>query len=171
MSSGIGVSQAFLQDYQNFSQKKPAENKDAKDGGPFKLSYVIASVGNGNKEIVTDELGYCPQFKNSDAKAEAENFEKVVFPEFVKKLTSRDAPRFAVIDVHIVHTKDGRIESKILAIRWSPDKSDAKAKMIYSSSEGNFKAKISAAKIYQATDASDLTLAEIYKFAFANAPK
>jgi len=171
MASGIGVSQQYLQDYQNFSQKKAVDNKDAKDGGPFKLSYIIAVVGNGNKEIVTEDLGYVAQFKNSDGKVEAENFEKVVFPEFVKKLTSRDAPRFAVIDVHICHAKDGRIESKIVVIRWSPDKSEGKLKMIYSSSEGAFKAKISASKIYQANDASDLTLTEINKFAFATAQK
>jgi hypothetical protein len=171
MASGIGVSSQFLQDYQSFSQKKQVDNKDGKDGGPFKLSYIIAAIGNGNKEIITEELGYVPQFKNTDAKAEAENFDKVVFPEFVKKLTARDGPRFAVIDVHIIHAKDGRIESKIVAIRWSPDKSDSKAKMIYSSSEGAFKAKMSASKIFQANDASDLTQTEINKFAFASAAK
>jgi cofilin len=66
-------------------------------------------------------------------------------------------PRFGAIDVHVLQ-KDGRMESKIVNFRWSPDTSKVQDKMKYAGSEGGFKGKVSAAKMLQANDAADITI-------------
>ncbi len=72
-------------------------------------------------------------------------------------------PRFGAIDVHVAQ-KDGRLESKIVNFRWSPDSSKVGDKMKYAGSEGGFKGKVQAAKMFQANDASDITLEQFVKF-------
>jgi hypothetical protein len=86
-----------------------------------------------------------------------------VFAEFAKTLTGLKEPRYGAIDVHVLH-KDGRMESKIVCFRWSPDSSKVGDKMKYAGSEGGFKGKTQAAKMLQANDAADVTLDVFVKF-------
>jgi len=151
-ASGIGVHNDVLTAYQNFSQKKDLGNGQ-------KYSFVVARISEDHKSIVFDQGGKTDIGK--DSKSEQENFQSVIFPEFVKKIVSFKDPCFAIIDV-FYSTPDGTPTSKILIMRWTPDATTTvKLKMVYSSAEGNFKSKLNASKIYQANDASALTLQSI----------
>jgi len=164
LGSGMNLSNAALADYQNFSQKKQSGTiqNDAKEEVPAKLTYVIFYI-NG-KEVATETSGLGPLYKPSEQKAEIDKF-PAVFAEFSKKLVSIKEPRYGAIDMHTAHA-DGRFESKIVVFRWSPESAPTRLKMSYTATEGAFKAKINAAKIYQANDAADVTLEAFSKTAF-----
>jgi len=159
MSSGIAVSDAALKAYQDLSTKKVDDNKE-------RMFYVVFAVGEDGKEIVTEDIFKGPAFKSSDSKSEQEYFEKTVYPAFFKLMTEKNVktPRFAVID--LFHTDGVVVGNRLAIIRWSPDGAVTKNKMVYTSSEGAFKAKLGADKIYQATDVSDLSLANVSAFIF-----
>jgi hypothetical protein len=155
-------------DYQNLEKKVQVMVDDAekKDKIPCRASYVIFKIPPDSKDIVTESVGYKPASAGAaGGPAERDHFEKVVFPEFVNRIKAIPGkePRFCVIDVFYCR-EAGREESKLLVMRWSLDSSPLKLRMVYSSSEGAFKAKLSAAKIYQANDFASLTLKDIIDF-------
>jgi len=128
---------------------------------------MIARITANEKEVETELLGHS-QAKHEDLKAEVANFEKVVFPDFVKKLSAIKEPRFAAIDFFFPVKEQGsnvqRFENKIIVMRWSPDGANGKLKMMYSSGEGSFKNKLSTAKMFQAIDAADLAYNQMCSF-------
>jgi len=161
MSSGISVSESALKAYNELSAKKADDNKE-------RSFYVVFAVSADGKEIVTEDVLRGPSFKTSDSKAEQEYFEKTVYPSFFKLMTEKHikSPRYAVIDVFNKEKDGDRVENRLAIVRWTPDGAQTKNKMVYTSSEGAFKAKLGADKIYQATDASDLSFAAVSAFVF-----
>ena len=77
--------------------------------------------------------------------------------DFVKKLPE-DQPRYALVDIDYT-TDDGRPQSKLTFVMWSPDdKCGVKDKMLYASSKDAIKKKFSGiTKEIQANDCDDLT--------------
>lgn len=162
--TGVQMSNDAYADYQAFSSKKAAK-VDGKEDGSKKYTYLLFSISADGKSIVTASSGTGANYSNADKKAEIDGF-AAVFAQFAKELTALKEPRFGAIDCHILHG-DGRMESKIVNFRWSPDNSKVSDKMKYAGSEGGFKGKVNAAKMMQATDVSDITLDTFLKFAFA----
>jgi len=92
------------------------------------------------------------------------NFEKDVWPAFVKALDGAGGPRFAVIDFSY-KTKDERQARTLTSIGWCPDKGvPAKEKMTFASTKTAFEAKINLGKKYQANDESDLEYQTVLDF-------
>jgi len=87
---------------------------------------------------------------------------KATYQEFVDKLP-KDQPRYAVLDFEYT-TDDGRPQSKLIFVLWSPDNSNVKLKMVYAASKDNLKRKlVGCAKELQANDFDDMDLAEVTK--------
>mmetsp|Transcript_11544 Transcript_11544/g.17168 ORF Transcript_11544/g.17168 Transcript_11544/m.17168 type:complete len:137 (-) Transcript_11544:311-721(-) len=86
------------------------------------------------------------------------------FEDFVKALPE-DAPRYALVDIDYT-TEDGREQSKLCFIFWSPDdKTSIKDKMLYASSKDAIKKKFPGImKELQANDMSDLETATVMDF-------
>lgn len=113
--------------------------------------------------IVPDSQWGEPALKAQGDAAVAAAFEKQVWPEFTKQLTSADGPRFAVIDF-VYTTKDGRIQKTLLSLGWCPDKgTPAKQKMTFASTKTAFETKINIGKKYQANDESDLEFSSVFE--------
>jgi len=162
--TGVQMSNDAYGDYQAFSGKKAAKVDGKEDAGQ-KYTWLLFSISQDGKSIVSSDAGTGKNYSNSDKKAEVDAFPEL-FAAFAKKLTALKEPRFGAIDCHFAH-KDGRMESKIVNFRWSPDNSKVQDKMKYAGSEGGFKGKVNAAKMMQCTDVSDITLDTFCKFAFA----
>jgi len=78
--------------------------------------------------------------------------------EFVKLLPLNE-PRFAVFNYpYTIYEKPTRHLSKLIFIGWSPDSSDVKLKVAYSSLKINFMTKLGMTKDLQAVDLSDVLL-------------
>merc|ERR1711924_43569 len=79
-----------------------------------------------------------------------------------KAALPEDQPRYALVDIHYT-TDDGRDQSKLTFVMWSPDdKCGVKDKMLYASSKDAIKKKFTGImKELQANDMSDLTDDEI----------
>merc|ERR1719311_2040137 len=101
--------------------------------------YVLFKIEN-KKEIVIDSEG--------DASKTFDDF-KAALPE--------DQPRYGLVDIHYT-TDDGRDQSKLTFVMWSPDdKCGVKDKMLYASSKDAIKKKLTGImKELQCNDASDL---------------
>jgi len=98
----------------------------------------------------------------------AKNFDKTVWPLFVKDLEGSDGPRFAVIDFAFTHP-DGRAVRTLTSISYCPDKGvPLKLKMMFASTKGSFEAKINIGKKYQANDASALEYETVLEVLRAN---
>jgi hypothetical protein len=162
--TGVQMDNAAYADYTVLSTKKAAK-VDGKEDPSKKYTWLTFSISADGKAIVTAQSGTGANYSNADKKAEVDGF-PAVFAEFAKALTALKEPRFGVIDMHIGH-KDGRLESKLVHFRWSPDSSKVGDKMKYAGSEGGFKGKVQAAKMLQCNDVSDVTLDVFTKFAFA----
>ena len=106
--------------------------------------FVLFKIEN-KKEIVIDSEG--------DASKTFEDF-KAALPE--------DQPRYGLVDIHY-QTDDGRDQSKLTFVMWSPDdKCGVKDKMLYASSKDAIKKKFTGImKELQANDMSDLTDDEV----------
>jgi len=88
---------------------------------------------------------------------------KATYEEFVSMLP-KDEPRYAVVDF-AYSTDDGRPQSKLVFVLWSPDNSPVRAKMVYAASKDNIKRKlVGVAKELQANDASEVDIAEVTNF-------
>jgi len=129
-----------------YDDKKKSDQKDEKKDEKLEKE---------KKDTLDLHLGKGSFFKSNEIAEEGDNFVKNVLPAFLKALPP-DQPRFAAIDVFF-QTKDGNWSSKIVFIRWSPEKSGVKHKMSYSSAEGAVKGKLNFSKTHQATDESELT--------------
>merc|ERR1712007_195078 len=83
------------------------------------------------------------------------------FDDFVSSLPEAE-PRYALVDVDY-KTDDGRDQSKLTFVMWSPDdKCGVRDKMLYASSKDAIKKKFTGImKELQANDMSDLTDDEI----------
>jgi len=179
MAINLGFPAATTADFQAFSTKKGVDDKETKiftgtadeDRKGRKYSYLIFKLSANGKDIETEVKGYTHNFKNSESKAELANWEKNVFPEFVKTLGAEKSPRYAVIEVQ--RAKEGMNQSKVLCIRWSPDATPGltaiRERMTYSSGENSFKSRVSLPKVYQATDVSQLNLPAMIAAAFSEA--
>mmetsp|Transcript_4950 Transcript_4950/g.6927 ORF Transcript_4950/g.6927 Transcript_4950/m.6927 type:complete len:119 (+) Transcript_4950:3-359(+) len=108
--------------------------------------YVIFKIEN-KKEIVLD----------------CEGPSEETLADFRKKLPD-DQPRYALVDIDY-QTADGRPQSKLCFIFWSPDdKTNVKDRMIYASSKDAIKKKLTGImKEIQANDMSDLDDDEVMK--------
>ena len=106
--------------------------------------YVLFKIEN-KKEIVIDCDG--------DASKTFDDF-KAALPE--------DQPRYGLVDINYT-TDDGREQSKLTFVMWSPDdKCGVKDKMLYASSKDAIKKKFTGImKELQANDMSDLTDDEV----------
>lgn len=159
--TGVQMTNDAYADYQSFATKKTAK-VDGKEAAGQKFTWITFAISNAG--IVTSTAGTGQNYANTDKKSEVDGF-PAVFAEFAKALTALKEPRYGAIDVHVLH-KDGRMESKIVNFRWSPDSAKVGDKMKYAGSEGGFKGKVQAAKMLQANDAADVTLDNFTKFAF-----
>merc|ERR1712217_594056 len=84
------------------------------------------------------------------------------FASFTCKLPDGNC-RYAVLDVEI-NTKSGATTNKLIFIAWSDDNAAIKPKMLYASSKDALKKALTGINDeYQATDRSDLDIAEIKK--------
>ena len=125
--------------------------------------WFFATFKVDGVSIVPDQTWGEAGLKAQGDAAVAAAFEKQVWPEFVKALTSADGPRFAVVDFTYM-TKDGRIQKTLLSLGWCPDKgTSAKAKMTFASTKTAFETKINIGKKYQANDESDLEYATVFE--------
>jgi len=89
-----------------------------------------------------------------------EGAKEKTYADFVKALPENE-PRYAVVDVDF-ETDDGRPQSKIAFIFWSPDSGGVKPKMLYASSKDALKKTISGyAKELQCNDTSDVSEGEV----------
>merc|ERR1711935_500380 len=106
--------------------------------------YVTFKIEN-KKEIVVDADGPVSE----------------TFDDFVKALPEAE-PRYALIDIDYM-SEDGRPQSKLTFVMWSPDdKCGVRDKMLYASSKDAIKKKLTGImKELQANDMSDLTDEEI----------
>jgi len=87
---------------------------------------------------------------------------KGTYKDFTDSLP-KDEPRYAVLDFEY-NTDDGRPQSKLLFVLWSPDNSNVKKKMVYAASKDNIKRKlVGVAKELQANDASEVDEQEVLK--------
>jgi len=87
---------------------------------------------------------------------------KATYEEFVKMLP-KDEPRYAAVDFQY-STDDGRPQSKLIFVLWSPDNSHVTKKMVYAASKDNIKRKlVGCTKELQANDASEVDVAEVTK--------
>ena len=108
--------------------------------------YIIFKITDDKKSIVIEEKGA------KDAS----------FDEFTSKLPEGSC-RYAVLDVEI-NTKAGATANKLIFVAWSDDNASIKPKMLYASSKDALKKALTGInEEYQATDRSDLDLAEIKK--------
>jgi len=162
--TGVQMDNTAYADYTTLATKKAAK-VDGKDDATKKYTWLTFCISADGKTIITSAGGTGTNFSNTDKKAEVDAF-PAIFAEFSKALTALKEPRFGVIDVHVGH-KDGRLESKLVHFRWSPDSSKVGDKMKYAGSEGGFKGKVQAAKMLQCNDVSDVTLDVFTKFAFS----
>jgi len=162
--TGVQMDNAAYADYTVLSTKKAAK-VDGKEDASKKYTWLTFCISADGKSIVTAQGGVGANFPNSDKKSEVDGF-PAIFAEFSKVLVGLKEPRYGVIDMHIAH-KDGRLESKLVHFRWSPDSAKVGDKMKYAGSEGGFKGKVQAAKMLQCNDVSDVTLDVFTKFAFA----
>merc|ERR1712048_514132 len=108
------------------------------------LAYVLFKIQD-KKEIVVDTEG--------DASKSFDDF-KGALPEA--------EPRYALVDIHY-KTDDGRDQSKLTFVMWSPDdKVGVKEKMLYASSKDAIKKKFTGImKELQANDMGDLGEKEV----------
>uniref|UniRef100_A0A6T1J6X8 ADF-H domain-containing protein n=1 Tax=Alexandrium monilatum TaxID=311494 RepID=A0A6T1J6X8_9DINO len=85
------------------------------------------------------------------------------YKDFVAKLPEAE-PRYALVDIDYM-TDDGRPQSKLCFIFWSPDdKTKVKDRMVYASSQDAIKKKFTGVmKAIQANDMSDLDEQEVHK--------
>eukprot|EP00397_Hematodinium_sp_SG-2012_P061807 GEMP01082448.1.p1 GENE.GEMP01082448.1~~GEMP01082448.1.p1 ORF type:complete len:134 (+),score=33.45 GEMP01082448.1:56-457(+) len=84
------------------------------------------------------------------------------YEEFTTKLPDNE-PRYAVVDFEY-STDDGRPQSKLLFVLWSPDSGAVKKKMVYAASKDNIKRKlVGVAKELQANDRSEIAKDEVDK--------
>jgi len=160
------MSAKCLEDFQAFSMRKVVDSSDAKM--PKKITYLIFSIEK-EKEIVTETRGLGFAFPNTDKKTEVDQFEKGAFAEFFSIISKIPEPRFAVIEMHRA-TKDGRLESKVVLTRWSPDAGSGmrvlRLRTTYTSAENGVKGRFGLPKIHQANDVSALTYSAMVDAAF-----
>lgn len=125
--------------------------------------YFFATFKVDGESIVPDSTFSLPDLKSQGDAAVAAAFEKQIWPEFVKTVTSADGPRFAVVDFTYT-TKDGRIQKTLLSVGWCPDKgTTAKQRMMFASTKTAFEVKINIGKKYQANDESDLEYESVFE--------
>jgi len=102
------------------------------------------------------------KIENEKIVIECEADNKATYEEFVKALPE-DEPRYAAVDFEY-STDDGRPQSKLIFVLWSPDNGAVKKKMIYAASKDNIKRKlVGCTKELQANDASEVDIAEVTK--------
>ena len=109
------------------------EAADAYNGMKMKRTYrwIIYKVKD-EKEIVIEATGEPGS----------------TFDKFIEKMPTAE-PRYAMYDLEVTHS-DGRKESKLLLILYSPDSSPAKNKFVYAAGKDSFKKVIgSVAKEFQ----------------------
>jgi hypothetical protein len=174
------VPQETFDDFQKVAKKQDAGGKTGqKDKAVYAIFYV-----KDQKEIVTEKIDYGTNYANTESAAELANFKDEkggVFARFRADMEKYNikgnvgppsnhaspVPRYAALDVHM-KSKDGTaITSKLILIRFSPDTAGVQAKMIASQSEGNFKARMNLAKIWQVTDFSQFTYDECVTYAYS----
>jgi len=126
------------------------------------LNGFFATFKVDGVQIVPDVTYGDAALKGQGDQKIAEQFEKSIWPQFVKTLTAANGPRFAVIDFTYT-TKDGRIQKTLVSVGWCPDKgTPAKQKMTFASTKTAFEVKINIGKKYQANDESDLEYATVF---------
>mmetsp|Transcript_57432 Transcript_57432/g.153433 ORF Transcript_57432/g.153433 Transcript_57432/m.153433 type:complete len:138 (-) Transcript_57432:355-768(-) len=97
---------------------------------------------------------YCIEDKKT-IKFEKEGEVDKTFDDF-KKALPEDQPRYAVID-YPYKSEDGRDQSKLTFVFWSPDTCGVKDKMLYASSKDAIKKKLTGImKEMQCNDEGDL---------------
>mmetsp|Transcript_43035 Transcript_43035/g.115689 ORF Transcript_43035/g.115689 Transcript_43035/m.115689 type:complete len:138 (-) Transcript_43035:356-769(-) len=97
---------------------------------------------------------YCIEDKKT-IKFEKEGEVDKTFDDF-KKALPEDQPRYAVID-YPYKSEDGRDQSKLTFVFWSPDSTGVKSKMLYASSKDAIKKKLTGImKEMQCNDEGDL---------------
>mmetsp|Transcript_67806 Transcript_67806/g.219089 ORF Transcript_67806/g.219089 Transcript_67806/m.219089 type:complete len:136 (+) Transcript_67806:57-464(+) len=109
------------------------------------LRYVIFKIED-KKKITFDQEG------ESSA----------TYSDFTAKLPEKE-PRYALVDIDYT-SEDGRPQSKLCFVFWSPDSSGVKEKMIYAGSKDAVKKKFTGImKEIQANDPGDLEESEVHK--------
>jgi len=102
------------------------------------------------------------KIENEKIVIEHEADSDATYADFNDKLPDAE-PRYAVVDF-AYSTDDGRPQSKLLFVLWSPDNSPVKFKMVYASSKDNIKRKlVGVAKELQANDRSEVEELEVVK--------
>lgn len=107
---------------------------------PFNYRYFIYKIENDSQIVI-----------ESTAPIEAD------YEQFYETLSAiKDECRYALIDLEVV-TSDGRPDSQIVFISWSPDTAKIKSKMLYASSKEAIKRVLIGVGIHlNATDVSEL---------------
>jgi len=131
MSSGVGVSDEVVEQFNNFKLQK----------APHNFRYFIYKI-EGDEEIVIESTG---------PKTES-------YKEFEAKLQQiTDECRYGLVDYEFT-TDDGRKTSKLVFVSWSPDTAKIKSKMVYASSREALKRVLNGVGItLTATDNSELS--------------
>jgi len=147
-----------LKDYQDMEARvvRPIDNNSK-----GLISSIIFKVAPNEKDIVTESI----QLKSSSPD-NLDQFERVDWVAFCRKIEAIKEPRYAVVDV-FYRNKTDKIDEEVkkqLVLRWSPDGAVGKFKMMYSSGEGTFKEALKASKVYQANDGSDFGIETVRKF-------
>mmetsp|Transcript_57433 Transcript_57433/g.153436 ORF Transcript_57433/g.153436 Transcript_57433/m.153436 type:complete len:139 (-) Transcript_57433:355-771(-) len=115
-------------------QKKFEQIKMKKD-----LRYIIYTMSEDQKTIVVD----------------SEGDKEKTFADF-KDALPKEEPRYAVVDFPY-KSEDGRDQSKLTFVFWSPDTCGVKDKMLYASSKDAIKKKLTGImKEMQCNDEGDL---------------
>ncbi|ETW02545.1 hypothetical protein H310_06030 [Aphanomyces invadans] len=140
MSSGVGVSDAAVNTFNNFKLQ----------AADHKFRYVTFKIENN--EFVVDKTGPREHTYEDFAKALAGD---LTAPNPVYEC------RHGVIDLDCT-SKDGRSVAKLVFVSWSPENASIKNKMVYSSSKEALKSVCVGVGIFlNATDASELEFATI----------
>ncbi|ETI40690.1 hypothetical protein F442_13812 [Phytophthora nicotianae P10297] len=131
MSSGVTVDDEVITQLEEFKLKR----------APNDHRYIIYKIVD-DTTIVIDSSG-----------PRSESYE-----DLAKKLTQVTTDcRYALVDYDVT-MKDGRSNSKMIFISWSPDTARIKSKMLYASSKQAIKRALTGIGIFlTATDASELS--------------
>lgn len=111
-----------------------------------KLHWVIYKIANKREVQTLSKWGTGAN----------EEWDWDTFCEQLMGDSNKVEPRFATVDFHF-EGKDGRDQTKLLFVSWTPENSRPGDKMLYASTKEGFKSKLDGVqKVLQATDESEL---------------
>mmetsp|Transcript_2858 Transcript_2858/g.6792 ORF Transcript_2858/g.6792 Transcript_2858/m.6792 type:complete len:163 (-) Transcript_2858:50-538(-) len=148
--SGISVSDSAVDAYNGIKTHK--------------YEFAVFKIGE-SKEVVEDEKLRFPSSEEDVAafkqavsdKSRESSFRERVWPKLLDAVESFEKePRYIVVDFGF-RTKDNRDQAVLSLIRWSPDNSGVRARMLYASTANGLSESFEGlAKNIQANDFSDL---------------